>query len=63
MEPAGLRAPGRAGFAHPKLSVPGPALSSPSGLQVSLQTAPADSPDPGLCLGLLSLDSVETAQL
>ncbi|XP_035417893.2 transmembrane protein 54 [Cygnus atratus] len=31
--------------------------------KVSLQTAPADSPDPGLCLGLLSLDSVETAQL
>ncbi|XP_032058380.1 transmembrane protein 54 [Aythya fuligula] len=33
--------------------------------KVSLQTAPADNPDPdpGLCLGLLSLDSVETAQL
>ncbi|XP_066838536.1 transmembrane protein 54 isoform X4 [Anser cygnoides] len=31
--------------------------------KVSLQTAPVDSPDPGLCLGLLSLDSVETAQL
>ncbi|KAK4808884.1 hypothetical protein QYF61_007999 [Mycteria americana] len=31
--------------------------------KVSLQAAPADSPDPGQCLGLLGLDSVETAQL
>ncbi|XP_009985800.1 PREDICTED: transmembrane protein 54-like, partial [Tauraco erythrolophus] len=31
--------------------------------KVSLQAAPADSPDPGQCLGLLRLDSVETAQL
>ncbi|XP_009577616.1 PREDICTED: transmembrane protein 54 [Fulmarus glacialis] len=30
---------------------------------VSLQVAPAESPDPGQCLGLLRLDSVETAQL
>ncbi|XP_068015318.1 transmembrane protein 54 [Melanerpes formicivorus] len=31
--------------------------------KVSLQAAPADSPDPGQCLSLLRLDSVESAQL
>ncbi|XP_074018291.1 transmembrane protein 54 [Numenius arquata] len=31
--------------------------------KVSLQEAPAESPDPGQCLGLLRLDSVETARL
>ncbi|XP_064028653.1 transmembrane protein 54 isoform X2 [Pogoniulus pusillus] len=31
--------------------------------KVSLQAAPVDSPDPGQCLGLLRLGSVESAQL
>ncbi|KAM6371033.1 transmembrane protein 54 [Pluvialis apricaria] len=31
--------------------------------KVSLQAAPAESPDAGQCLGLLRLDSVETARL
>ncbi|XP_075578296.1 transmembrane protein 54 [Pelecanus crispus] len=31
--------------------------------KVSLQAAPAESPDPGQCLGLLRLDSVETTWL
>ncbi|XP_032566203.1 transmembrane protein 54 [Chiroxiphia lanceolata] len=31
--------------------------------KVSLQAAPEESPDPGQCLGLLRLDSVECAQL
>ncbi|KAM9268200.1 transmembrane protein 54 [Morus bassanus] len=31
--------------------------------KVSLQAAPVESSDPGQCLGLLRLDSVETAQL
>ncbi|XP_014801920.1 PREDICTED: transmembrane protein 54 [Calidris pugnax] len=31
--------------------------------KVSLQEAPAESPDPGQCLGLLRLDGVETARL
>ncbi|XP_009958436.1 PREDICTED: transmembrane protein 54, partial [Leptosomus discolor] len=30
--------------------------------KVSLQAAPVESPDPGQCLGLLRLDSVETAR-
>lgn len=34
-----------------------------SGLQVPLQAAAAEGPGPGQCLGLLRLDSVESAQL
>lgn len=49
--------------ADPKVSSPQSRSHHLSGLQVSLQAAPVESPDPGQCLGLLRLDSVESVRL